>query len=427
MSRQVRCLWSSPRLTMKMTSRDCSSGSKPPGLEEAAGVQTNATAKWMDSYQRHFSDTDKLNEWMMQVKRAEDHNLEGDKVVGALMGFLLHGMFAGNNGLSSAVFWASLLETAGADDCTLLYTDLVDVCQSGLVPRDEEQCDTFFRALFIKNDPDLDVFLRQYADDCYVGAAGFQAPEGDASLGDMWTMRLESIRNMFPVQPDEQKVLRQPVTAWQLPALDMRGFRDVVLQQRMVPYAYTAHNFFQLRSLQHMAKDNTGSSAKDFEEALYPAAGMLSGCVLDSLWARYFVTHDPACLDRLMEVAGAAVHFIRAELGEKKGVNRFIRALTMKEDATRAVADLAGTNLDGRLIMSAGTSACLSLIENSEQLPGIWEHVEEQRAALHRNSDNDNEALGTSRMRDAGKLLSVVKAAKDIAKLTNARLDNQDS
>ena len=100
------------------------------------------------------------NKWMVQV-REQPENLEGDRVVGALMAFLLHGMFSGQNSLASAVFWAHLLQTATADDCTMLFSDLVQACESGLVPREEEQCDTFFRALFLKNDPDLDVFLRQ--------------------------------------------------------------------------------------------------------------------------------------------------------------------------------------------------------------------------------------------------------------------------
>ena len=124
------------------------------------GSAPSATAKWMDSYQRHFSETEALNKWMVQV-REQPENLEGDRVVGALMAFLLHGMFSGQNSLASAVFWAHLLQTATADDCTMLFSDLVQACESGLVPREEEQCDTFFRALFLKNDPDLDVFLRQ--------------------------------------------------------------------------------------------------------------------------------------------------------------------------------------------------------------------------------------------------------------------------
>lgn len=395
------------------------------------GSAPSATAKWMDSYQRHFSETEALNKWMVQV-REQPENLEGDRVVGALMAFLLHGMFSGQNSLASAVFWAHLLQTATADDCTMLFSDLVQACESGLVPREEEQCDTFFRALFLKNDPDLDVFLRQYADDCYVSAASFQMAEDDT----LWNLRLESIRNMFPATRSEQEALRLPVVSWPIPALDMEAFRAAVLNQDMTPYAYTAHHFFRLRDIQALAREcNSGSgssassgddTAQGFEEALFPAASSLSGCILDSLWARYYVTHDPACLDRLMQVAGTAVHYIRGELGEKRGVNRFVRALTLKTDPAQAVSDLCGPDRQGRVVVSAGTSACLSLIENSESIPAIWEHINQRRSELRAALETGDASIEQQQLEDACKLLSVVKAAKDISKITSQRvgLDN---
>lgn len=142
--------------------RQCVSSSKYSTVtfDRPDDPHTSVTARWMDSYQQHFKDVDKLNTWMTNI--GHDSSLaESTKVVGALMCSLFHGLFAGQNSLANTVFWASLLENTSSDDCILLFRDLVEVCSSGLVPREEEQCDTFFRALFLKNDPELDVFLRQ--------------------------------------------------------------------------------------------------------------------------------------------------------------------------------------------------------------------------------------------------------------------------
>ena len=224
-------------------------------------------------------------------------------------------------------------------------------------------CPPYFTPLLLL----LVLLFFQYADDCYVSAASFQMAEDDT----LWNLRLESIRNMFPATRNEQEALRLPVVSWPIPALDMEAFRAAVLNQDMTPYAYTAHHFFRLRDIQALAREcNSGSgssassgddTAQGFEEALFPAASSLSGCILDSLWARYYVTHDPACLDRLMQVAGTAVHYIRGELGEKRGVNRFVRALTLKTDPAQAVSDLCGPDRQGQsnLFCFACASVCV--------------------------------------------------------------------
>lgn len=180
----------------------------------------------------------------------------------------------------------------------------------------------------------------QYADDCFIAVGSMSSPDDNS----LWAMRKASIASMFPSKIADQRILRQPVVEWTLPALDLNQFRDDAQAQRLTPYGYTAYHFFQLFELSL----SLSSAQSDPRETLYPTASMFTGCVLDALWARYYVTNDNRCLDRIMFAANEALVYIQSILGEKKGVNQLIRALTLKDDPARAVADLCKDYPEGR-------------------------------------------------------------------------------
>eukprot|EP00730_Choanoeca_flexa_P013382 TRINITY_DN5253_c0_g1_i1.p1 TRINITY_DN5253_c0_g1~~TRINITY_DN5253_c0_g1_i1.p1 ORF type:complete len:407 (+),score=85.04 TRINITY_DN5253_c0_g1_i1:158-1378(+) len=360
---------------------------------------------WKRTQAEHFPDSDKLNKWMTGyyktvVVKDED---KGSLVVGALMSMLEQNLFCGLNSLSTSVFWANVLKPVSADDCTMLFRDFVQVCNTSTdIASPEEQCDTFLRALFWKNDPELDVFLEDY---CNTSVKDAEMHPGANPQDPLWQVRMEMIKSLFPEDASVRDQLRVPVSEWDLPVSNLPEFRAVVLDGQPRPYSYTAFHYFRLWDLQQLAR----SDPAEFKTAVLPVAGSLSGVILDSLWASYFATGDTASLYRVAQVAGEGLRKMSEQKGEK-GVTKFIRALMASRDPVKSLKKL-DQDAEARLVTQVGASACLSLLTNSSD-EHVWGLLQARSDELaDSTAEQDKEFVSTMKM------LSVVKAAQDISQL----------
>jgi hypothetical protein len=205
----------------------------------------------------------------------------------------------------------------------VLLQDVLAMADDGRVPSPEEQCDTFYRALFLKNNLELDEFLQSYADACLADAWSYSPPppppdadpEDVAASEAAWQMRLASLRSLYPARHTERAVLRQPVYDWPVPALDLASFEETVNagDVPLAPYCYTAFHLFRAFELRN-------ARSQDREAILYPTASSLSAAVLDSLWASFYVTGDERNLARVAQVAAKGIDFAKERLGKLDAV-----------------------------------------------------------------------------------------------------------
>lgn len=195
------------------------------------------------------------------------------------------------------------------------------------LPSAEEQCDTFCRALFLKNDPEVDDFLQRYADSCIADAWGYAPAEHtrgaaaaakeedpDASIApevDLWEMRLASLRTLFPARAPQRARVRSPVHTWPVPALDPSVLEQALAEDPpLAPFTYTAYHLFcawEVRTARGAAR----------AAALAPAASTLSASVLDALWAEFYVTGQAENLARIAHVAAQGISHAKERMGKR--------------------------------------------------------------------------------------------------------------
>jgi hypothetical protein len=205
------------------------------------------------------------------------------------------------------------LKPVSPTDCKTLFNDFVHICNSNPdVAAPEEQCDSFLRALFWRNDPEVDLFLQDYRDNSLEGAQNHSSADPNDPI---WQVRLDLIQSHFPTDADVRTRLRQPVSTWDLPVSDLPQFKATILDGTLAPYRYTAFHYFHLWDLQQLAQ----SDPAEFSAAVLPVAGSVSGGVLDALWACFFATGDSACVLRVAQIAGEGLRKMREQKGRRTG------------------------------------------------------------------------------------------------------------
>ena len=94
------------------------------------------------------------------------------------------------------------------------------------------------------------------------------------------------------------------------------------------------------------------------------------------------------------------------------------------------IDDCAGGRADTHvltpILLFSNEWGLLLVVCCSESIPAIWEHINQRRSELRAALETGDASIEQQQLEDACKLLSVVKAAKDISKITSQRvgLDN---
>eukprot|EP00045_Choanoeca_perplexa_P006017 m.50416 g.50416 ORF g.50416 m.50416 type:complete len:403 (+) comp13419_c0_seq1:147-1355(+) len=369
---------------------------------------SNLEESWRRSADEHFPNAAALNNWMTNYYKLPLGQDRSSHVVGALMTMLDQHLFSGPNSLASSVFWAHLLQPVSADDCTMLFNDFVHICNSNPdIAAPEEQCDTFLRALFWRNDPEIDVFLENYRDVSLEGAA--RSPSADDN-DPIWQVRLDLLRSHYPADAEVRTRLRQPVPTWELPVSNLPGFKAAILDGSLMPYNFAAFHQFRLWDLQQLSR----SDPAEFSAAVLPVAGTVSGVMLDALSACYYATGDKNAVFRVVQIAGEGLRKMR-ELNGESGVTKFIRALMANRESGKSLKKL-DTDAASRVLTQVGASACLSLLSYSSD-EVVWNLLQARSDELKGSLKEDDIEFV-----DTVKMVSVIKAAQDIAKLQEQQM-----